>query len=289
MHPGCRLLRAWPLAGGVSAETTALEILLPDGQRTKAVIHRHGEADLRQTPHVAADEFRLLHALKSAGLLVPAPLFFDETGRILSTPYVVVEHIEGKTEWEPFDAAPLAVRMAASLARIHGVDVTDPDLTFLPRQSQRLSAWFKNSLIEGLPAPDMLHAWETLKSVWPLARPESGVLLHGDYWPGNILWRDGEIVAVIDWEDAELGDPLGDVANSRLELVLAFGFEAMMRFTDHYRTLAQIDISRLPYWDLCAALQCAPRIAKWGLDKAAETKACEKLRQFVNNALEQIH
>ncbi len=33
----------------------------------------------------------------------------------------------------------------------------------------------------------------------------------------GMLWKDGQLVAVIDWEDAPLGDPLADVANSRLE------------------------------------------------------------------------
>jgi aminoglycoside phosphotransferase (APT) family kinase protein len=34
-----------------------------------------------------------------------------------------------------------------------------------------------------------------------------------------VLWRDGRIVAVIDWEDAQVGDPLADLANTRLELL----------------------------------------------------------------------
>jgi aminoglycoside phosphotransferase (APT) family kinase protein len=48
---------------------------------------------------------------------------------------------------------------------------------------------------------------------WPRLRLNPSVLLHGDYWPGNILWRDGTIEAVVDWEEAQFGDPalhLGD-------------------------------------------------------------------------------
>ena len=26
------------------------------------------------------------------------------------------------------------------------------------------------------------------------------MLLHGYLWPGNLLWQDGRLVAVVDWE-----------------------------------------------------------------------------------------
>ena len=38
------------------------------------------------------------------------------------------------------------------------------------------------------------------------------VLVQGDTGPGNFMYRDGEIVAVVDWELAHLGDPLEDLA-----------------------------------------------------------------------------
>ena len=57
------------------------------------------------------------------------------------------------------------------------------------------------------------------------------VVLHGDYWPGNVLWQDGRLVAVIDWEDASLGDPLADLATARVELLCRYGDDAMERFT----------------------------------------------------------
>ena len=45
VHSGSKLLRAWPLEGGVSAQVTALEIRLPGGGTEKVVIRRHGAAD----------------------------------------------------------------------------------------------------------------------------------------------------------------------------------------------------------------------------------------------------
>jgi aminoglycoside phosphotransferase (APT) family kinase protein len=84
------------------------------------------------------------------------------------------------------------------------------------------------------------------------------VLLHGDFWPGNVLWEDGRLVAVLDWEDAAIGDPLADVANARLELLWAGGAEAKEEFTRRYRSLVPgVDLTDLPHWDRWAGLRLA--------------------------------
>lgn len=102
-----------------------------------------------------------------------------------------------------------------------------------------------------------------LAPVWPLPARNEPVLLHGDFWPGNVLWRDGRIVAVIDWEEAKLGDPLSDVAISRLDILWAYGIDAMHAFTDRYRAMTTVDFWNLPYWDLWAALRPVGNIAAW--------------------------
>lgn len=38
------------------------------------------------------------------------------------------------------------------------------------------------------------------------------VLTHGDAGPGNFMYADGELTALIDWEFAHLGDPMDDIA-----------------------------------------------------------------------------
>ena len=68
----------------------------------------------------------------------------------------------------------------------------------------------------------------------PLPRRNLPALLHGDYWPGNVLWEDGRLAAIIDWEDASVGDPLVDVSNARLEILWVFG-PSVEEFTRHSR------------------------------------------------------
>lgn len=88
-------------------------------------------------------------------------------------------------------------------------------------------------------------------------------LLHGDFWPGNLLWRDGRLIAVVDWEDAVLGEPLADVAISRLDTLFIFGREAMESFTQAYQTANPLDFGDLPLWDMRAAERAAPHLAEW--------------------------
>jgi aminoglycoside phosphotransferase (APT) family kinase protein len=64
-------------------------------------------------------------------------------------------------------------------------------------------------------------------------------------------------VAVVDWEDAALGDPLIDVAVSRLDMLWIFGIDALHSFTQQYQSRMALDYANLPYWDLCAALRLA--------------------------------
>jgi aminoglycoside phosphotransferase (APT) family kinase protein len=139
-----------------------------------------------------------------------------------------------------------------------------------------------------------------LQSDWPHA-VNPPVLLHGDYWPGNVLWRDNKLAAVIDWEDAALGDPLSELANARLELRWILGAEATQAFTAHYQAALPVhavtDYSNLPYWDLCAALHLIHHAADWdtwaeplpsdGRDVTASTIARD-LADFVEQARAQI-
>jgi aminoglycoside phosphotransferase (APT) family kinase protein len=288
IDPQSKLLRAWELQGGVSAQVTALEIERPDGQTKKMIIRRHGAVDLQQNPQIAADEFKLLQITKSAGLATPAPYYVDLSGEIFPNPYIVIEYIDGKPEFALDTITDLIPQLAMHLARIHAVDCSNLDLSFLPKQEKRSAkklserpTQLDESLGEG-------RIRDFLESIWPLSQENASVLLHGDFWPGNILWRDIRLRAIIDWEDAALGDPLADVANTRLEILWAFGIDAMQSFTQRYRSMTTIDFTNLPFWDLFAALRPASKLSEWAADDIAEQRMRERHRLFVTQAFETL-
>lgn len=299
MAPGSRLLRTWRLKGGISAAMTALEIENPDCQRSKWVVRRHGPVDRAQNPHIAADEFRLLHILQEANVAAPRPLHLDPSGVIFPTPYLVLEYVEGEPEFAPSDLADCIRQMAAHLARIHRVDGTRWDLTFLPRQTAGCSADLDTRPTRIDDSLDEGRIRAALAAAGPPPQRDAFVLLHGDFWPGNTLWYNNRLAAVIDWEDARLGDPLVDLANSRLEIAWIFGIEACQWFTQHYRSQMDVDLTHLPYCDLCAALRLI-RLADadlaglaaffwpWGRTDITEQTIRAHYRVFINQAFEKL-
>ncbi len=288
LDPQATLRRSWELKGGVSAQVTALEVEQLDGQIKRMVVRRYGARDLAQNPHVAAAEFKLLHIAQAAGIAAPAPYYLGRAGDIFATPYTVIAYVEGAPDFSPSDVAGCVSQMAAHLAAIHRVDGSRPALSFLPAQEEicattlaRRPAQLDDALSEGA-------IRDALAAAWPLPCRNKPALLHGDYWPGNILWQDGRLMAVVDWEDAARGDPLADLANSRLEVLWAWGIKAMRLFTHYYRATTALDASALPYWDLYAALRPASKLSTWGLDDAAETAMREEHRLFVTQAFDAL-
>lgn len=286
--PDSTLLRAWPLHGGISARVTAIELQHVDGQRQKLIVRQHGAADLARNPQVAADEFKLLRIAHDAGVPAPAPYYLDQSGEFFETPVVVLEYIEGETVFALADAPDLLPQFARRLAAIHRIDCASHDISFLPDQTAHWGgiignrpAHLDDSLSEG-------RIRDALEVAWPWMQRNATGLLHGDYWPGNILWRDGQLVGIVDWEDAATGDPLADIAISRLDLLWAFDADAMERFTREYAAIAPIDFSNLAYWDLCAALRPAGRLSDWASDQAAEARMRERHGLFVAQAMERL-
>jgi aminoglycoside phosphotransferase (APT) family kinase protein len=253
--PQSTLLRVWPLQGGISAQMTALELQEPDGRTYRWIVRRPGAGALRRNPQAAAHEFKLLQAAQTLGLAAPKPLYLDQSGALFGAPCLVIEYIEGKPEFNPTSGADFTGQLAGHLARIHRVDGEHPGLAFLPKAATGCAETSGAQPATADESFDEGRIRAALAAAWPLPSRNPPVLLHGDYWPGNVLWREGRLVAVVDWEDAKSGDPLIDLAISRLDILWIFGVEAMHAFTRHYRSLMALDYTGLPYWDLCAALR----------------------------------
>lgn len=262
INPGAKLNSYQKLEGGVSAQVFRLDTTLANGRTRRLIVRQYGSGDLESDSKVATHESLLLRYLKNKGIPCPAPFYTDESCRILSSPYIVVEFIDGQTVEEPKDATDFVRKMAEALASIHEVDATDLELSFLPDQQKIYTAKLSSKPLKYDESLSESLIRDTLEKAWPPASKNKSVILHGDFWPGNTMWRNDNLVGIIDWEDAGRGDPLADLGNGRLEILMFFGKEAMDEFTIRYKTLMPgLDYDNLPYWDLCAALRPAGKMA----------------------------
>lgn len=291
IEPGGSIRRSWSLAGGCSAQMMAYELVFPTGASKTFIIRRPGQSALARNPVAARDEFKILKSIHSSGLPVQTPYLLDESLKFFESPVLVLEYVEGEADFAPADLALFLQQFASQLAQIHRV----PLFVGLPSQSHRLERFI---FLEPEIYDDSIqekHLREILRKAWPSMQQNQACLLHGDFWPGNVLWRDGVLVSVIDWEDAEAGDPLCDLAVSRLDMLWIFGEDAMRDFTELYLSEVELNVRMLPYWDLLAALRTAGALSDWsaiypglGRPDITEERMGERLRGFVASALKHI-
>ncbi|MFH0068068.1 aminoglycoside phosphotransferase family protein [Peribacillus sp. NPDC056705] len=286
---GNKLIRAWELNGGISAQVTGLELLQSSGRIVKMIVRQHGDNDLKRNPNIAADEHQLLGILKAAGLPVPTPYYLEQSCEIFSKPCILLEFIEGRSEFAPSNLNDHILQLAINLAKIHRVDCADLSLSFLPKVENTYIEMLNNKervLLEETLNLSMIR--DLLKSSTPLPSMNKKVILHGDYWPGNILWKEDKLVSIIDWEDSGLGDPLADLANSQLEISYHFGMQAMDDFTHQYKSMMpELNFTNLPFWQLFAALRLS-KFPEWGLEKNKENSWRKRHKSFVRQAINQI-
>lgn len=244
VFPQATLLQTRPLTGGISAQMVQVDLETPQGDVRTVIIRQ---------PATAA-QYQLLKTLEETQLPTPRPYLFTDTPPNLPDPVMVLSYIDGEMNFVPQNLNNYLAQYAKKLAAIHQITPATVDLSFL-KMTKPCCAELDNKSTQ----LDSLFQVEKIKSIlkghqpWPQINPDA--LLHGDYWPGNILWLDGQLTAVIDWEDAHLGDPLMDLAKSRVETAAIFGVEAAESFTAFYKQEMLLDYVKLSYWDLCAALR----------------------------------
>lgn len=211
---------------GIAAQVTALERL--DGgvsnltwrvERTDAapvVLRVERERGIFQ-PYDVLREGRVLRALARTAVPVPAVLGESARSDALGAAYIVIEWIDAPHMGQVPISPGLFDAYRAAVDAIHAVDWQAAGLEFLdppapgPEAAQRdLDAVAARAQAFGCDAD---HFIAELAAAARAAPPDSPPprLCHGDINVFNYLvGADGGICAVVDWEQAQLGDPLSD-------------------------------------------------------------------------------
>lgn len=267
VEPGARVLETSSVAGGVSGDTRFVVVEMPSGEIVELVVKHPGFRYGRRDPQRVAREFHLLAAAQAAGIPVARPVYLSEEA-------LAMERLPGAPLFHPPDPVLAAERVAELAAALHLAFLGEEGLSSLtPALGCGLGdfVWSPKELWAIAEDPDESLGESRIRSLlaaaWP-PPPNPRTLLHGDLWPGNILWRERRITGLIDWEDSSLGDPVQDISVTRLDIWWQYGEEAMHAFTARYFSLVPWPSTALPIWDLVTALRPCGVIRDWarGLD-----------------------
>jgi aminoglycoside phosphotransferase (APT) family kinase protein len=213
-------LRAELVAGGRSNLTYRLA-----DESQAWVLRRPPHGQVLETAHDMAREYRVLSALYPTDVPVPRPILFADAS-ILGVPFYVMDYVEGLVvrthrQLEAMTGTSRLVieELIGVLIRLHRLDPRDVGLQdlgrpngYLERQLRRWSRQLQACGSSRLPALERLAA--SLHQTLPTHSQTS--IVHGDYRLDNVMFapKGPQIVAVLDWEMATLGDPLTDLASA---------------------------------------------------------------------------
>jgi aminoglycoside phosphotransferase (APT) family kinase protein len=198
-----------------------------------AVLRRPPRTPLSPTAHDMAREFRVLQALNGsagwgahAAVPVPSPIACCTDVDVIGAPFYLMHVVDGVVVRESMPivfagdaegARACTVALVDALSGIHrfdwragGLDGFGRPDGYLERQVPR---WLGQlARYKTRPLPEVDEAGEWLAARVPPAQP-SGVI-HGDYKLDNVMFGPRlpvELVAVVDWEQSTIGDPLVDL------------------------------------------------------------------------------
>jgi aminoglycoside phosphotransferase (APT) family kinase protein len=219
-------------ATGMSSETLLFDATWADsGQRRLVARLAPDPADVPVFPSYRMD--KQFDAIRLVGersdVPVPPVLWYEGDLSVLGTTFFIMERVEGEVppdimpypfgdNWL-FDAGPDGQRRLQEstlevLGQLHAIETPgetfgflafdEPGGTPLRRHVAHARAWYDYAARDGQRSPLVERGFAWLDAHWP-AQEGPAVLSWGDSRIGNVMYRDFEPVAVLDWEMAGLG------------------------------------------------------------------------------------
>lgn len=158
-----------------------------------------------------------MSALAKVGFPV-APVLLDEpTGEVIGQPFFVMEFVEGdqrEREDRSLDEA-VVIDLVHTLRRLHDLgsaqvfdafEVSPVPAEATAAQIERWAEIYRRASPTPIPLLEEAAAW-LHEYAPPLDRLH---VVHADPGPGNLIQREGRVIAFSDWEFSHLGDPMED-------------------------------------------------------------------------------
>ena len=206
------------IACGRQAEVFAWQ----DGAAPRKVLKLFFEGWDRETVQRELDISRTV-----AASLADAPAVYGDIVEHEGRFGIVYERVDGVSMIDVLASKPWRARsLGRRLAEIHA-EAHKSKPTGLPGLKEKFAR--RINLTDKLSAGEKSRCLRMLESL-----PDGDTLFHGDFHPGNIILRgrDEASPAVIDWPNSATGDPLADVAQTRM--LIGIGWRALPRGRDRF-------------------------------------------------------
>lgn len=182
-----------------------------------------------KSAHDMSREYTILSKLNPVYDKAPKPLAYSDDESIIGAEFYVMERVRGVIlrptmpkgmHPEPMLMRQISESLVDALVELHGVDLAAAGLSDFGRPqgyvNRQIVGWtrrWQKGMTDAVPAMDEAAAWLAVNQP-----PETGAtLIHNDFKYDNFVldsadWRN--IIAVLDWEMATVGDPLMDLGTS---------------------------------------------------------------------------
>ncbi len=197
---------------------------------TELVLRRPPFGKKAKSAHDMGREYKILSALHPVFPYCPRPLAYTEDESIMGCPFYVMERIRGiilrkdlpeDLQLTADDARILCEKTIDLHYRLHSLDYNAIGLGDFGRPEgyvhRQVTGWSKRYRDAKTPdVPDFENVMEWLAENEPPDDPNS-CIIHNDYKFDNLVLNPEnplDIIGVLDWEMATLGDPLMDLGNS---------------------------------------------------------------------------
>jgi aminoglycoside phosphotransferase (APT) family kinase protein len=209
-------------------------------------------------------EARLLKVLTKHG--IPVPRVVAES----ANPYaVILEFVDGLDDFtlikDQKERDEYGRQFGEIMAKWHAIPVREFEaIGFrLPKTGeeylvQDLEVWEKGCfphLKEPVPLVSFCCQWMRRNPPQP---PKHPVLAQGDTGPGQFIFKDGQINAVVDWELAFIGDPMNDLARMRTR-DMWYPTGNLPKWLNYYSEFSAtpLDLDRIRYYSVIAMMTTA--------------------------------
>ncbi|MDP6183409.1 MAG: phosphotransferase family protein [Gammaproteobacteria bacterium] len=286
------------------------------------VLRRKPPGELLPSAHAVDREFRVISAMHEIGFPVPKPYVLCEDPSVVGTMFYIMEMVEGRVFWDmslpgltPAERGAIYDSKISTLAKFQAFDYREVGLDgfgkttdYFARQIHRWGKTYVVSETEKIEDMDRLNEW------LPRNIPDDDAvsLIHGDYRMDNLIFHPNEprVIAVLDWELATIGHPLGDFTyhlcpwllppigervSSLVGLDLpALGIPTEQQYTERYCELTGRDgIPNMDYyraytvWRIAAIYQGIIKRAEEGTAASSEAPTeADFVRTFAATAME---